>query len=133
MLSDGHNHETLRELIITNMAKGNRVIPDNPADFIQRCVKNQKIFWTYHVNMRMKGRFIPRKFILDSVADYEIIEKYQEDKYFPSYLVYSNYQKYIFHVLFATDVEGDNVRVITAYFPNLNDWDKDMKTRRRSL
>jgi len=114
------------------MVNPNRIIPDNPTGFIQQCVKEAKIFWTYHVNMRMKGRFIPRKFILESVNNYEIIEEYPEDKYFSSYLVYSSYQGYEFHVLFATDVEGGNVRVITAYFPNLNDWEKDMKTRRRS-
>ena len=89
------------------------------------------MFWTYHVNMRMRGRFIPRKFILESVEHYEIIEEYPDDKYFPSYLVYSTHHEHKFHVLFATDVEGENVRVITAYFPNLNDWKEDLKTRRR--
>jgi len=113
------------------MANANRIIPDNPTEFIQRCVKDEKILWTYHVNMRMHGRFIPRKFIFASVDNYKIIEEYPEDKYYPSYLVYSNYQGHGFHVLFATDVEKCNVRVITAYFPNSNDWEKDMKTRRR--
>ena len=110
-----------------------RILPDDPLKFIQRCVKQQKIVWTYHVNMRMKGRFIPRQFILESVASYEIIEEYPRDKYLPSYLVYSRYQKYIFHVLFAADVEGDNVRVATAYYPSLEEWKEDLKTRRRSL
>jgi hypothetical protein len=33
-------------------------------------------------------------------------------------------------VLFAADVDGDNVRVVTAYRPDLNDWFEDLKTRR---
>ena len=110
-----------------------RVSPDNPLKFIRQCVKQRKIMWTYHVNMRMKGRFIPRHFILDSVASYEIIEKNPKDKYFPSYLVYSRFQNRIFHILFATDFEGDNVRIITAYYPSLEEWEEDFKTRRQSL
>lgn len=81
--------------------------------------------------MRMKGRFIPRNFILESTGNYEIIEEYPEDKYLPSYLVYSCYQNQVFHILFATDVEGDNVRVVTAYYPSLDKWEKDLKTRRQ--
>lgn len=111
----------------------NCLLPDNPLGFIQRCVRQRKIKWTYHVNMRMKGRFIPREFILESIATYEIIEEYPKDKYLPNYLVYSMFQNHVFHVLFAADVEGDNVRVITAYYPSLEEWEEDLKTRRRPL
>ncbi|MBW1960004.1 MAG: DUF4258 domain-containing protein [Deltaproteobacteria bacterium] len=111
----------------------NRLIPDNPLAFIKRCVEQGKILWTYHVNMRLKGRFIPREFILESAGNYEVIEDYPEDKYFPSYLVYSRYENHVFHVLFATDLAGDNIRVVTAYYPSLKEWETDLKTRRRSL
>jgi len=108
-----------------------RLIPDNPLDFIVRCVIERRIFWTYHVNMRMKGRFIPRQIVLDSVQHYEIIEEYPGDKYLPSYLVLSRYHNVVFHVLFAVDVEEDNVRVVTTYYPNLDDWEEGFKTRRK--
>lgn len=110
----------------------NRILPDDPLKFIRRCIRQRKIHWTYHVNMRTKGRFIPRQIILESIANYEIIEEYPKDKYLPSYLVYSRYQDHIFHVLFATDIEGDNVRVITAYYPSLEEWEEDLRTRRRN-
>ena len=113
------------------MVSGN-ALPDNPIEFIRRCVTQRRILWTYHVNMRLKGRFIPRNIILDSVADYEIIEQYPKDKYLPSYLVYSRFQNHVFHVLFAADVEGDNVRIVTTYYPSLEEWEEDLKTRRRS-
>ena len=111
----------------------NRILPDDPLEFIRGCVRHGKIRWTYHVNMRMKGRFIPRQIVLESVANYEIIEEYPKDKYLPSYLVYSRYENHIFHVLFAVDVEGDNVRVVTAYYPGLEEWEEHLKTRRRPL
>jgi len=34
------------------------------------------------------------------------------------------------HVLFATDIEADNVRVVTAYRPSRDEWEGDLKTRR---
>ena len=39
----------------------------------------------------------------------------------------------IFHVLFAVDVPGDNVRIVTTYYPDTEEWEEDFKTRRRSL
>ena len=108
-----------------------QLIPNNPLDFIKRCVKEQRIFWTYHVNMRMEGRFIARQIVLDSIQHYEIIEEYPGDKYLPSYLVFSKYRDKIFHVLFAVDIEESNVRVITAYYPSLDEWEEDLKTRRK--
>jgi hypothetical protein len=107
-------------------------LPDNPLDFIQRRVRHGKVLWTYHVNMRMRHRFISRRPIVDSHPDYEIIEEYPEDKYLPSYLVYSKYSGDIFHILFAVDVAGDNVRIITAYRPSPEEWEEDFMTRRRS-
>jgi hypothetical protein len=41
--------------------------------------------------MRLKGRFIPRRAILDSLVCYEVIEEYPIDKTFPRYLVYSGH------------------------------------------
>jgi hypothetical protein len=35
-----------------------------------------------------------------------------------------------FHVLFATDLEGDNVRVVTSYRPDPGEWQADLKARR---
>jgi len=108
-----------------------RLFPDDPLDFIKRCVKDRKINWTFHVNMRLRGRYIPRRMILESVESFEIIEAYPEDKYLPSYLAFSRHGDYAFHVLFAVDVAGENVRIITAYRPNPEEWEEDLKTRRR--
>jgi hypothetical protein len=104
--------------------------PDDPLEFILLCVNRQRIYWTYHVNMRLRSRFITRQMILDSTDSYEIIEEYPEDKYLPSYLVYANYRGIIFHILFAADLEEDNVRIVTAYRPNPQEWDEGLKTRR---
>ncbi len=77
--------------------------------------------------MRLSDRFITRDEILDAVDGYAIIESYPEDKYLPSYLVLAAVS---FHVQFATDVAGDNVRIVTAYRPDPDEWESDLKTRR---
>jgi len=100
-------------------------------EFIKSCIKRRKIHWTYHVNMRLKGRFISREAILDSVDSYEIIEEYPEDKYLPSYLIYAEYKGEVIHIQIATDIENDNIRIVTSYKPTLDKWESDFKTRRK--
>jgi len=96
-------------------------------EFIQRCVRERRILWTYHVNMRLERRRITRDEILDAVDTYTIVEAYPEDKYLPSYLVLA---AETFHVLFAVDVENDHVRVVTAYRPDLGEWQPGFRMRR---
>jgi hypothetical protein len=81
--------------------------------------------------MRLKGPFIPRKAIIDAVESYEIVEAYPGDKYFPSYLVLGRSAGEAFHILFAANVEGDNVRVVTAYRPSADEWGGDLKSLKR--
>ena len=109
-----------------------RTLAADPLRFIQECVRNRRVLWTYHVNMRLKGRFIQRETILDAVESYEIIEANPGDKYLPSYLVLGRSSGQPVHVLFAADLEGRNVRVVTAYRPSEGEWENDWKTRRAS-
>ena len=104
-------------------------IPDI-LEFIKKCVLRKRILWTYHVNIRMKDRFISRDMVLKSVDSYEILESNPKDKYLPSYLVYCRYKESCFHVLFAVDIQNENVRVVTAYLPDLNRWVMDLKRRK---
>lgn len=110
---------------------GGRSIPDDPLEFIQSCVRDRRVFWTYHVNMRLSGRFIRRDVLLAAAEHYELLESYPDDKYLPSYLVLASHEGEVFHVLFATDVDGNNVRMVTAYRPDPRDWETDFRRRRR--
>lgn len=110
------------------MARESR-LPEDPIGFIQDRVRRGRIFWTYHVNMRLAGRFIRREAILAAVDTYQLVEAYPDDKYLPSYLLLARHGSEAFHVLFAADVEGDNVRVVTSYRPDPGEWQADFKTR----
>ena len=71
--------------------------------------------------------------IIRLADSYEMVEEYPEDKYLPSYLLLGRQGEEAFHVLFGADVEGQNVRVVTAYYPSAEEWEANLKMRRRSL
>ena len=104
-------------------------IPNDPVAFIQRCVHGGRISWTYHVNMRLSKRGIGRDHVIAAVDTYAVIESYPDDKYLPSYLVLGQSSLGSLHILFATDVARDNVRVITAYRPDPAEWSADFRSR----
>jgi len=107
-----------------------RIFPDDPLACIRRCVRERKILWTYHVQMRLKGRTLSREALLQAVGTYEVIESYPDEKYLPSYLVYCDSQEGACHIHIATDVAGDNVRIVTVYRPSADEGKPDWKTRR---
>ena len=80
--------------------------------------------------MRLAGRFVPREVILAAVASCELVEAYPDEKYLPTYLILARQGSEALHVLFATDLVGDDARVVTAYRPNPGEWQVDLKARR---
>ena len=98
--------------------------------FIRDCIRGGRTLWTYHVNMRLEQRSVGREMIIQAAESYEMVEEYPNDKYFPSYLLMGRRDKDAFHVLFGADVDGQNVRIITAYYPSPEEWEENLKTRR---
>src|SRR3989304_1372891 len=95
-----------------------RSLPTDALAFIQRCVRERKVHWTYHVNMRLAGRYISRDEVLGATESYEIIESYPEDKYLPSYLVWAASEGGPFHALFATGGAGGHAGTAGAGAPH---------------
>jgi len=106
-------------------------VEGDTLEFIKSCVRQRRILWTYHVNMRLKERFITRDAILHAIDTYEIIEHYPDDKYLPSFLIYGQYEKHVIHIHIAVNLENDFVRIITAYKPTLEKWKKGFIIRRK--
>jgi hypothetical protein len=95
-------------------------------------MRERKILWTYHVNMRVGQRPISRELILRAIDSLEIIEEYPDDKYLPSYLLRAEHGGVAFHVQIAADVAEDNVRIVTAYLPDPTRWDEELRRRRQA-
>lgn len=103
------------------------------VEFIKIRVKAKKVFWVHHPCI-LQDNYIPKEYILLSYDRYEVIEKLQAENYLPTFLVYATYDKDRFHIIFSLDKEGDNVRVLSAYRPNLTyDWDITGKTRKKIM
>ena len=113
------------------MGTADRKLPDDPLDFIRSCVRNERMVWTYHIGRRLEKRAIGRSAIVASTKTYELVESYPDDKYLPSYLILAWHEGDAFHILFGTDTDDRNARVVTAYRPSSEEWEADLKTRRR--
>lgn len=90
-------------------------------------VKN--IVMSSHANMRCIKRIIDSKDILNVLRSGEIIEQYPDDYPFPSCLELG--LSVIGKLLHVCCAIGDGkLWVITAYYPTLDKWENDMKTRK---
>ena len=128
-----HRHRDLQRAI--KMALYNRDLPDLPTTnevlaFIKACVSSGRVRWTYHVTMRLQERRLTGRALSEAVEILEIVEEYPKDKYLPSFLLRGEVPEFVFHALVATDLEGDNIRVVTMYVPDPLEWDKDGRVRR---
>ncbi len=85
---------------------------------------------TMHSRRRMNERGILLRDVMYAVEHGEIIEQYPEDYPFPSCLILGATVggRYL-HAVVSLD-EG-HIFLITAYYPDEEDWEPDMKTRRR--
>ncbi len=68
--------------------------------------------------------------LITAVESLEIIEAYPDDKYLPSFLLRGEREGCVFHAQIAADVEGNNVRIVTIYIPNAEDWNAALRVRR---
>jgi YgiT-type zinc finger domain-containing protein len=71
--------------------------------------------------MRLKQRSLGSEILIKGADSLEIIESYPDDKYLPSFLLRGTHGSRAFHVQVAVDVEGENVRVVTMYIPDLSE------------
>ena len=98
--------------------------------FIKDAVREGRVFWTYHVNMRLRQRDIPSREIVEAVDTFVVIEVYPPERRLPCALVLGHGPERAFHVVFALDREDGNVRVVTAYRPDPEEWNETLKRRR---
>lgn len=84
---------------------------------------------TQHASERCRQRGIKQKDIRNAVIEGEIIEQYPEDFPFPSCLIFGHaVDKRVIHVVMSD--EGSMGRIITAYIPNTDKFENDLKIRR---
>ena len=96
---------------------------------IKSLVKMGKLRWTNHIMIRLLQRNISQSDIEKTLLNGEIIEEYEDDYPYPSCLVFGrNLDNEVIHVVCGSN--GEELWIITAYYPDRTEWEKDLKTRR---
>lgn len=85
---------------------------------------------TQHALLRLMQRNIALPDVAYAIENGEIIEQYPEDYPVPSCLVLG-LKPYPLHVVCS--IYQSQVWIITAYKPNLQEWEPDYKTRKESV
>lgn len=96
---------------------------------LRKLCKERKFKWTVHVIQRLQARGIEPADIRNCILTGEIIEQYPSDNPYPSCLMLGNtVSGRPLHVVVGL---GDGMLwLVTAYYPNLEKWERDLKTRR---
>ena len=95
----------------------------------QRVNRAENIVITQHSRKRMAERGIALADVRNAVENGEIIEQYPDDFPFPSCLIFGKAKdSKALHVV--ASVNEDMIYLITAYHPDAESWEADMKTRK---
>lgn len=98
-------------------------------EVIREFITKRKVDWTINCLNRLNQRNISISDVKNAIQNGKIIEYYYDDYPYPSCLILGyniNYKK--IHIVCG--ISSDTVHMITAYYPDTNYWEKDMKTRR---
>jgi len=94
--------------------------------------EQRKIKWTLHVAKRLLQRSISSNDVVSTILTGEVIEDYPDDYPFPSCLIMGKTTKNrVLHIVCA--IGDDNLWIITAYEPNVIEWDKEFKVRKEQI
>lgn len=88
-----------------------------------------KIAVTKHARERLVERGIQADDIISTISSGEIIKEYPDDKPLPSCLILGKaIDGKALHIVISKDAEF--IYLITAYFPDVEQWEADFKTRK---
>ena len=96
---------------------------------LQRINRAENIAVTQHSRKRMAERGIALADVMSAIKSGEIIEQYPDDFPFPSCLILGK-AKDSRQIHVVASVNEDMIYLITAYYPDAESWEADMKTRK---
>ena len=94
------------------------------------CIQS-KMKWYKHALERMQERDISRQDVKNCIVQGEIIEDYPDDFPHPSCLIFGRtMDQKVIHVVVSLDEDQDTIGIITVYYPSVEKFEKDLKTRK---
>ena len=97
-------------------------------DQFKRLNKPESMVMTQHSRKRFSERGIFLSDIIAAIDTGEIIEDYPEDHPFPSCLILGQSETKVIHVV--ASISDEMINLITAYIPDSERWEADLKTRK---
>lgn len=97
---------------------------------IKEYIKQRKVNWTRHCLIRMTKRNILTEDVKIAINNGIIIEYYYNDYPYSSCLILGK-DKSNKNIHIVCGINEGYVYIITAYYPDIDKWEKDMKTRRK--
>lgn len=98
-------------------------------EVFRKYLLNKKVKWTNHCLKRLAQRNILLKDVKNAINTGMIIEYYYNDYPYPSCLILGyNLNNKVLHVVCG--ITNEHVYMITAYYPDSNKWEENMKIRR---
>ncbi|MBR2743779.1 MAG: DUF4258 domain-containing protein [Clostridia bacterium] len=98
-------------------------------DNIRSCILKYRVDWTNHCLNRLSKRNITISDVKNGINNGKIIEYYYDDYPFSSCLIIgTTINNEIIHIVCG--ISENFVHMITAYRPDHDRWEDDMKTRR---
>jgi len=105
-------------------------MPSIDISQIQSLVSQRKIVWTEHIAIRLRERGIKRADLIECIENGGIIEQYPDDSPFPSCLIFGRCRAgKPLHIVIGLN-PSVACCMITAYRPDLDNWQADFKTRK---
>ena len=92
---------------------------------MKKLCQDGAVEWTNHAVKRMLQRGITRSEVRQAILTGEIIEDYPEDYPYPSSLILGSNKLHV-----VCGVGEGRLWIITAYRPEAEMWESDLKTRR---
>ena len=97
---------------------------------IRKYINQRNIIWTKHCLNRINKRDILISDIKTAILNGKIIEYYYNDYPYPSCLITGkNKDEKTIHIVCG--IKDNLVYMITAYYPDSDKWEEDMKIRRK--
>lgn len=106
-----------------------RMVTYSDLEVLRSATAQGHIHWHQHAFERFLERGISRAEVVTAIMKGEVIEVYSADRPYPSCLIlYAGADPV--HVVAAADVAARICHVITAYRPDLEHFEQDLRTRR---
>jgi hypothetical protein len=99
---------------------------------LKRAIETGRVEWQRHALERVLERGISRKDVFSALIAGEEIEDYPDDKPVPSALFLHWAANQPLHVVAALDSASEFAFIITVYKPDLDHFEPDFKTRRKT-